>query len=119
MTFAEWIMQPWPWWFSGILVGLTVPLMAMLSDKSFGISTSFQQIDSMCTQGRGPTYLSQYDRRAGFWTLLFVIGIGLGGFVGSQWLSATPIEFLPANQHNLAGGIRLAIGGFLIGFGAR
>ncbi len=37
----EWIMQPWPWWFSGILVGLTVPLLFIMSGQAFGISTSF------------------------------------------------------------------------------
>ncbi|MFT5194925.1 MAG: hypothetical protein ACI85U_001938, partial [Candidatus Promineifilaceae bacterium] len=25
------ILQPWPWWFSGILIGLTVPALYIFS----------------------------------------------------------------------------------------
>lgn len=44
----EFIMQPWPWWFSGVLIGLTVPLLFLLAGKAFGISTSFQEAGAMC-----------------------------------------------------------------------
>ena len=43
----DFIMQPWPWWFSGVLIGLTVPMLFLLAGRSFGISTSFQQIGAM------------------------------------------------------------------------
>ena len=45
----EFIMQPWPWWFSGILIGLTVPLLYFLTGQGFGISTSLQQVGAMCS----------------------------------------------------------------------
>ena len=112
-------MQPWPWWFSGILIGLVVPALYILAGKGFGISTSLQQVGSMCTAGHGPDYLKNYDRRAGMWTLVFVIGIGLGGFVASYFLSAKPIAFLPESYHSTGGIVRLLIGGFLVGFGTR
>ena len=115
----NWIMQPWPWWFSGILIGLTVPLLYVLSGKGFGISSSFQQIGSMCMPRSKAPYLAAYDRRGGMWTLVFVVGIALGGFVGSHLLSSAPIEFLPESFHSVGGAVRLALGGFLIGFGAR
>lgn len=115
----EWMMAPWPWWFSGILVGLTVPLLFVMSGQAFGISTSFQQIGAMCTPGCGASYLRDYDRRGGLWTLVFAVGIALGGFLGAHVLSATPVEFLPASYHGLGGAIRLLVGGFLIGFGTR
>ena len=115
----EYIMAPWPWWVAGILIGLVVPAMSILAGKAFGISTSLQQVGAMCTAGRGPSYLRDYDRRAGMWTLVFVIGIFLGGFIGTYFLSADEVEFLPASFHSLSGAWRLLIGGFLIGFGAR
>ncbi|MGI9516304.1 MAG: YeeE/YedE family protein [Pirellulaceae bacterium] len=116
----EFIMQPWPWWLSGILVGLVVPLLYILAGKGFGISTSLQQIGSLCVSGGGaPEYLTNYDRRAGMWTLVFVIGIALGGFVANFWLSAERIEFLPEAYHSIGGAVRLLIGGALIGFGTR
>ena len=46
---TDFLLQPWPWWFSGPLIGLTVPLLYLLAGKGFGISTSFQQIGALCS----------------------------------------------------------------------
>lgn len=116
---TEFILQPWPWWFSGIVIGLVVPALYILAGKGFGISTSLQQIGSMCTVGKGPDYLSEYNWRAGMWTLVFAIGIALGGFIAVNFLTAEPNQFLPESYHSLGGAARLLIGGFLIGFGTR
>lgn len=115
----EFIMQPWPWWFSGILVGLTVPLLYLLTGQGFGISTSFQQIGTMCSPNSKLNYFRDFNSRKGMWTLLFVIGIAVGGYVANNFLSAKPIEFLPESYMNVGGAIRLLIGGILIGFGTR
>ena len=115
----KFILQPWPWWFSGILIGLTVPLLYILVGKGFGISTSFQQIGAMCVPESKLSYLKNFDRRKGVWTLFFVTGIALGGYVANHWLSAKPVEFFPASFENPWGAIRLFIGGILIGFGTR
>ncbi len=115
----NWILEPWPWWFSGILIGLTVPLLYLLAGKGFGISTSLQQIGAMCRPNSKLDYFRNYDRHAGLWTLVFVIGIGIGGFVATRFLSAAPVEFFPDWYHTPLGAARLLIGGFLVGFGAR
>jgi uncharacterized membrane protein YedE/YeeE len=112
-------MQPWPWWFSGILIGLTVPLLYFLTGQGFGISTSFQQIGAMCSPASKLSYLKDFDRRKGMWTLMFATGIAIGGYVANQFLSATPVEFLPESFMNVGGGIKLFVGGILIGFGTR
>lgn len=49
----NWIMEPWPWWVSGILIGLTVPLLYILAGKAFGISTSLQQAGAVCPEQQG------------------------------------------------------------------
>ena len=116
---TDFLLQPWPWWFSGPLIGLTVPLLYLLAGKGFGISTSFQQIGALCSPRSKLDYLKNYDRRQGTWTLVFALGIVIGGFIGSQWLSAEPIEFLPAKFYSIGGAIKLFIGGTLVGFGAR
>lgn len=113
------ILEPWPWWASGILVGLTVPLLYILAGKGFGISTSFQQIDAMCARQSKLGYLRDYDVSKGLWTLVFVFGIGLGGFIANHWLTNEPIEFLPGFYQEMGGAIRLFVGGLLIGFGTR
>jgi uncharacterized membrane protein YedE/YeeE len=113
------ILAPWPWWVSGWLIGLTVPLLFVLAGQAFGISTSLQQIGAMCTPNSRAGYLRDYDRQGGMWTLVFVVGIALGGFIGTHLLSAAPIDFLPASYLGTGGAIRLLLGGFLIGFGTR
>ena len=116
---TDFIMQPWPWWFSGILIGLTVPLLYFLTGQGFGISTSLQQFGAMCSPNSKLSYFKNYDRRTGLWLLMFVVGIVLGGFVATRFLSAEPIEFLPDSYYSLGGAVRLLVGGVLIGFGTR
>lgn len=113
------IFAPWPWWISGILIGLTVPLLYLLAGKAFGISTSLQQMGAMCTPQSKLDYFAKYDWRKGLWTLWFVIGIAIGGWIANNWLSNEPIEFLPAGLVTGYGWLRLLVGGFLVGFGAR
>ena len=115
----EFIMQPWPWWFSGTLVGLTVPLLYLLTGQGFGISTSLQQIGAICSPGSQLGYFRSFDRVANLWTLLFAMGIAVGGFVATNYLSAEPLEFLPDKYWNAGGAVRMFIGGILIGFGSR
>jgi|GEM_PF-6002371 len=90
----EFIMQPWPWRFSGILIGLTVPLLFLLAGKAFGISTSLQEIGAMCAPCN-LEYLKSHKWRSGIWTAVFAAGIVLGGFIASHFISDKPVEFLP------------------------
>ncbi len=115
----DFILQPWPWWFSGVLVGLTVPLLYLLTGQGFGISTSFQQIGAMCSPNSKLAYLRDFNKRKGMWTLMFVIGIAAGGFIANRFLSAERIEFFPESYTSVGGAIRLLVGGILIGFGTR
>jgi len=115
----NWIMQPWPWWVSGVLIGLTVPLLYLLSGKAFGISTSLQEAGALCAPNSRLEYLSKFDRKANLWTIVFAIGIGLGAFIATRFLSVEPMELLPASFQSIEGGIKLLIGGFFIGFGTR
>lgn len=113
------LMQPWPWWVSGILIGLTVPLLYLLAGRAFGISTSLQQAGAMCCPNSKLEYFRKYDRKSGLWTLVFAAGIALGAFVATRFLSTDPAPLLPESFHSFGGGLRLLIGGFLIGFGTR
>jgi uncharacterized membrane protein YedE/YeeE len=115
----EWILQPWPWWISGILIGLTVPLLYILAGKAFGISTSLQQLGAMCAPNSSFEYLSKHDRQGHLWTLIFVVGIAIGGFVATRFLSTEPVQLLPDSFRSASGAMKLLFGGFLIGFGTR
>lgn len=115
----NWIMEPWPSWASGILIGLTVPLLYILAGKAFGISTSLQQAGAMCVPNSKLEYLSQHDRQSNLWTIVFALGIAMGAFVATRFLSSNPLPLLTDSFESVAGGIKLLVGGFLIGFGTR
>ena len=114
-----WIMEPWPWWFSGVLIGLTVPLLYVLAGKAFGISTSLQEAGAMCCPNSKLEYLSKFDRKANLWTLVFVLGIAIGALIANSLLSTTPPALIPDSFANPIGALKLLGGGFLIGFGTR
>ncbi|MDX1520687.1 MAG: YeeE/YedE thiosulfate transporter family protein [Anaerolineae bacterium] len=115
----SWIMEPWPWYISGPLIGLMVPVLLLLSGRSFGVSASFQHIGAICAPRSNLPYLKNYDWRNRNWRLMFVIGIVAGAFVASNFLSAAPVQFLPSDYYSFTGFVLLAVGGFLVGFGTR
>jgi uncharacterized protein len=115
----DWILQPWPWYIGGPLIGLTVPLLLILSGKKFGVSSSLRHLGcALAPRSRIP-YLSGHNWREHSWNLIFVLGIAIGAFVGRFLLSAEPATFLPAITATPSGLLMLVIGGILIGFGTR
>jgi uncharacterized protein len=141
--FIEWIKQPWPWWVAGPLIGLTVPTLLIVGNKSFGISSSLRHICAMCVPAKIPFFT--YDWKKELWNMVFVLGILIGGFIAAtffanpdaivvaestqQDLAALGItdysKLLPAeifSWENLLTGKGLlffVIGGLLVGFGTR
>jgi len=139
----EFLKQPWPWYIAGPLIGLTVPALLILGNKSFGISSSLRHICASCI----PANISffKYDWKKEVWNLFFVFGILIGGAIAINLLSnPNPIEVNPKLAKELAGyGITnydnlipqdimnwpalltlkgfllMVVGGFLVGFGTR
>ncbi len=116
----EWILQPWPWYVTGPLIGLSVPLLLLLTGKNLGLSSSFRHIGAACAPRTKLPYLSKdYSWRDHTWNLIFVGGVVIGGFVANFLLSAEPISLLPASYLSPGGVALLFAGGILIGFGTR
>jgi uncharacterized membrane protein YedE/YeeE len=139
----NWILAPWPWYIAGPLIGLTVPALLILGNKSFGISSSLRHICASCMPANIPFF--KYDWKKEIWNLFFVFGIFLGGAVAVNFLSnPNVIEVNPKLASELAGygitnysnlvpldimnweslftlkGFLLIVaGGFLVGFGTR
>ena len=139
----ELIKQPWPWYIAGPLIGLTVPALLIIGNKSFGISSSLRHICASCMPANIPFF--KYDWKKEVWNLFFVFGIFLGGAIAINLLSnANPIEVNPklatelagygiTNFNNLVpedimnwqslftlrGFLMMVVGGFLVGFGTR
>ncbi|EEI94320.1 YeeE/YedE family protein [Sphingobacterium spiritivorum ATCC 33300] len=139
----EFLKQPWAWYVAGPLVGLTVPLLLFIGNKSFGISSSLRHICASCMPAGIPFF--KYDWKKEVWNLFFVFGIFLGGAIAVSLLSnPAPVEVNPklaqelagygiTNYNNLIpediinwqslltlkGFILMVVGGFLVGFGTR
>ncbi|HPH91134.1 MAG TPA: YeeE/YedE thiosulfate transporter family protein [Ferruginibacter sp.] len=79
------LKQPWPWYVSGPLIGLMVPLLLILGNKAFGISSSLRHMCAACMPAGIPFF--QYNWKKEAWNLFFVTGVLMGGFFVAQFLS--------------------------------
>ena len=137
------IKQPWPWWVSGPLIGLMVPVLLILGNKAFGLSSSLRHICAACF----PANISffKYDWKKESWNLFFATGILIGALITWNWLSdyhlininqklinelnnygitdhsqVVPVEVVNwSSLFTLKGVIMIVMGGFLVGFGTR
>jgi uncharacterized membrane protein YedE/YeeE len=69
--------RPWPWYLAGPLIGLMVPLLLRIGNKSFGISSTLRHICAACFPGRVSFF--RYDWKKETWNLMLAAGIVLGG----------------------------------------
>ncbi|MBL0271781.1 MAG: YeeE/YedE family protein [Chitinophagaceae bacterium] len=139
----EWIKQPWPWYVAGPLIGLMVPALLLLGNKTFGISSSLRHVCASCIPAGIPFF--KYDWKKEIWNLFFVAGILVGGIIAAQLLSnPEPVlvnsklsqelatygvtnyaGIVPADLFSWSelltarGFIMIVVGGFLVGFGTR
>src|SRR5688572_27965352 len=78
--------EPWPWYVSGPLIGLVVPLLLLIGGRQFGVSANLRHLYAACGFSRDPFF--SYDwKREGAWNLVFALGLVLGGFVAVRLLS--------------------------------
>ena len=80
----ELIKQPWPWYISGPIIGLMVPLSLLIANKTFGISSSLRHICAACMPGNIDFF--KYNWRKEIWSLFFVGGVLLGGIITNKFL---------------------------------
>lgn len=140
----EAITGPWPWYVSGPLLGLMVPLLLVLGNKSFGISSTFRHMCAAALPVRA-SYFRDYAWREHSWNLVLALGVIIGAavavlFLGGNrapevtpaalelfrsWDVAAPAALQPSEIYTLPGAlgaralVSLVLGGFLVGFGTR
>ncbi|RJF71897.1 YeeE/YedE family protein [Deinococcus cavernae] len=140
--FLHLLQSPWPWWVGGPLIGLTVPLLLWLGNKSFGISSNLRHLCAAVLPAARQPRLFDYDWRAERWNLMFAAGLVLGGFLaGVVFANPHPVNLSAAalstlkglgvsvtpglvppqvgDLHRPAAWALLALSGLLIGFGTR
>src|SRR5688500_8962714 len=88
------LKQPWPWYIAGPLIGLAVPALLILGNKSLGVSSSLRHICAACMPAKIPFF--SYDWKKEAWNLVFVAGILIGAFVAASFLNNdTPVAINP------------------------
>jgi uncharacterized membrane protein YedE/YeeE len=144
MSIRELLLEPWPWYVTGPMIGLLVPMLLLIGNRAFGVSSTFRHLCAICAPARIPYF--HYEWRRDIWNLVFVAGIALGGFIAMFGMTAPETQSMvtPEFASQLAGyGIEpgqyllprelfdwerqtsawplmlLLAGGYLIGFGTR
>ena len=139
----EFFKQPWAWYVAGPLIGLMVPLLLIIGNKTFGISSSLRHICAACIPAKIPFF--SYEWKKETWNLFLVTGVLIGGFIaGFLLINDQPVQvnakmvqelstygitdynsLVPLQLFNfpalftLKGFILIVGGGFLVGFGTR
>lgn len=139
----ELLKEPWPWYVSGPIIGISIPLLLILGNKMLGISSSLRHTCAAVV----PFNIAflKYNWKSEMWNMFFVAGIFLGGFVGGVLLNngeavkiseATIADIqamgiqsfdglIPADIFNwqtlfsIKGILIMVLGGIMIGFGSR
>lgn len=137
------IHHPWPWYVVGPLIGLMIPALLIVGNKSFGISSSLRQMCACVLPANIP--FLKYDWKKEIWNIYFVAGLMIGGFICITFLANKPVfnfEFsaakeLKALHFTISDGMvpaeflskefllswrgifMMVGGGFMVGFGSR
>jgi uncharacterized protein len=143
MSIVELVKQPWSWYIAGPLVGLTVPALLLLGNKTFGISANLRHICAACLPANINFF--KYDWKKEIWNLFFAAGILIGGVIAFSFLNnPEPIQInanlskelvgygineiaglMPTQLFSweslltIRGFLMIVVGGFLIGLGSR
>lgn len=138
------IYEPWPWYISGPMIALIMFLLIMIG-KNFGMSSNLRTLCTICGAGNKTSFF-KFDWKTQKWNLIVVFGAIIGGFIAANFLTGdAAVHINLATVENLNGlGFKsagtsylptelfsntvfsdvkglfiLAIGGLLVGFGAR
>ena len=140
----ELIFEPWPWYVAGPGIALVMFLLLYLG-KSLGVSANLRTMCSIGGAGKFADFF-RFDWKKQIWNLGMVVGLILGGFVSSQYLTKSEKidlnpktvaaleeigisnageEYLPDELfstdllYTWKGWLILVGGGILVGFGSR
>lgn len=138
-------MQPWPWYVAGPAIAF-VMFSLLYFGKSFGVSSNLRTICSILGAGKNCDFF-EFKWRDQIWNLVFALGMILGGFIASNYLTdpealvnlsrvtkveleqfgivtpgkgLVPLEVFSLDQVlTTRGFVMMILGGFLVGFGTR
>lgn len=139
----KFIQDPWPWWFSGLVIS-GIMFLLIFFGKSFGFSSNLRTICTLSGAGKKVKFFD-VDWKSQAWNLVFLVGAAIGGFIAHQYLMVdevpkiseetvqdlTNLGFTAATSmqpeelfslealFTLKGILSMAVGGLFVGFGSR
>ncbi|GAA4809987.1 YeeE/YedE family protein [Litoribaculum gwangyangense] len=140
----NWIYEPWPWYVSGPMIA-TIMFLLIMVGKNFGMSSNLRTMCTICGAGKKTDFF-KFDWKTQKWNLIVVLGAIIGGFIGAHVLTnnfsvdinpetvsdlnnlgfqSAGKAYLPTELFDISSLLNiksilvLAMGGFLVGFGAR
>lgn len=131
--------KPMHWSIAGLIIGAIVPALLLYGNKNFGVSSTLRHICTLALPNDKGFF--DYDLKPHWWSIIFIIGIGIGGFFSHIIQPGVTLELGPKTQEalnnynlentgglypstlynfeNMKGLVLLVLGGILIGFGTR
>ena len=140
----DWITQTWPWYVSGAAIAVSM-LLLLLVGKNFGMSSNLRTLCTICGAGNSSEFF-RFDWKEQRWNLIVVLGAVIGGFIAANYMTpdravginpdtvaelktlgfeSAGAEYLPDELYGSGAWtdpkaiVLLALGGLLVGFGAR
>ncbi len=90
------LLHSWPWYVAGPIIGLFVPLLLLVGNKLFGLSSSFDHIcDFSFTQNIKNKI--KFNKSKDGWKIYFIIGITIGAAISTNFLTFGDVHFLPSD----------------------
>src|SRR2546427_11893097 len=91
------LTRPWPWYVGGPVIGLMVPVLLLLGNKSFGFSSNLRHVCAACFPGRVAFF--RYDwKKTGAGTLASLAGRSSAGFIAPRPLPPGAAPLPPQTQ---------------------
>ena len=115
------LAHSWPAWLGGLAIGMFVVLLAWVTGKALGVSSSY---GTLCSMVSGLSYFREkpYSER---WRLWFVVGIPLGGLLSTLLAGDAHVRDRVGlfetyfGESYAAKTALLFAGGLLVGYGSR
>ena len=139
----SWIRNPWPWYVSGPLIGLFVPLLLLLGNKQLGMTGVLRATCAAVAAANVDFF--RYDwKKLGSWHIALAVGIVVGAALAVTALGGGAAPAISPHTRDALGALRFASpsglvptelfswralitvrgatsilgGGFLVGFGS-
>ena len=92
-TIVSLLEAPWPWYISGPVIGLMVPLLLLVGNRSFGISQNLEHLCAITQPRMVHIRFFKYNWKTSLWSLVFAAGVPVGGFLaGVLFKNPNPIQ---------------------------